>query len=87
MSTTFRRIETFVQKLAKMASLSTEESHLAEDVVVGISKTGSCKVSDVARAKKTTGTLREIARPGFSTEDLTPRISTTFSVRSTSDGS
>ena len=63
MSTTFRRMKAFVQNLAKMASLSVEETLLAEDLVIGISKAGSCKVSDIARAKNKSGTLKEITRP------------------------
>ena len=63
MKTTFRRIRSFVQKLAKMGSLSGEESLLAKDLVVGISKTGSCKISNIARTKNMSGSLREIARP------------------------
>lgn len=62
MATTVRRIGTFVQKLAKIARLDTEETMLAKDVVVGISKKESCKVSDIARTLKEKGPLREIAR-------------------------
>jgi len=65
MSTTFRRIKTFVQKLAKIASLSDDETSLAVDVVAGISETGSCKVSEIARAKGGKGDLRDLARPFY----------------------
>ena len=51
MSNTVRQIGKFVQKLAKIATLGLFETRLAQDCVVGISKTGSCKVSDIARAK------------------------------------
>lgn len=63
MSITFRRISTFVQKLAKIAGLSNEESAFAVDVVTGISVTGSCKVSDIARATGREGSLRELTQP------------------------
>jgi hypothetical protein len=49
--------------LAKIAGLSNEESALAVDVVTGISATGSCKVSDIARAKGGEGSLRELTQP------------------------
>jgi hypothetical protein len=65
MSITFRRIRTFVQKLAKIAALSNEERALAVDVVAGISGTGSCKVSDIARAKGGEGPLRELTQPFY----------------------
>ncbi len=63
MSNTFRRIDKFVQKLAKNAALSNEETGLAVDVVAGICETGSCKVSEVARAKGGEGDLRELTQP------------------------
>lgn len=63
MGTTFRRIKKFVQNLAKSAFISTEETLIAEDAVSGISKSGSCKISEIARANGKTGSLREIAKP------------------------
>jgi len=65
MGTTLKRIGTFVQKLAKMAALSDEETGLVMDVVAGISETGSCKVSEIARAKGGEGDLRELTRPFY----------------------
>lgn len=65
MGTTFRRIGMFVQKLAKIATLSDEETGLTVDVVVGISETGSCKVSEIARAKGGEGDLRELTQPVY----------------------
>ena len=52
MGNTIRRIGNYVKKLAAIATLSNEEEGLAQDFVVGISKTGSCKISDIARATK-----------------------------------
>ena len=63
MGTTFRRIGTFVQKMAKIVSLPRDEARLAVDVVAGISETGSCKVSDIARAKGGDGDLRVLTQP------------------------
>ena len=65
MGITFRRIRTFVQKLAKIAALSNEECALAKDVITGISVTGSCKVSDIARVTGAAGTLRELTQPFY----------------------
>jgi hypothetical protein len=50
MATTIRRIEKSVQKIAKTAGISAEEAALAADVVVGISRTRSCHLSQIARA-------------------------------------
>jgi len=65
MSTTFRRIRTFVQNLAQIATLSDEETGLAVDVVAGISKTGSCKVSEIVRSKNGNKALREETQPVY----------------------
>jgi hypothetical protein len=65
MGTTVRRIRRFVQKLAKKASMNAEETTLAKDCVLGISKTGSCKVSDIARTLPGTTPLRETVRPFY----------------------
>ena len=65
MSTTFRRIGTFVQNLAQIATLSDEETGLAVDVVAGISKTGSCKVSEIVRSKNGKRPLREETQPVY----------------------
>ena len=50
MATTVRQIRSFVQKIAQNAGLDREETKLAADCIVGISRTGSCKVSDIVRA-------------------------------------
>jgi hypothetical protein len=63
MRNTVRQIKTFVQKIAQKAELNAEETALAQDSIVGISQTGSCKVSDIARAKNGTQTLRKETRP------------------------
>jgi len=66
MGTTIRRIEKYVKKLAAIATLSNEEEGLAQDCVVGISKTGSCIVSDIARATKGgCAPLNEDTRPFY----------------------
>ena len=65
MGTTVRRIRRFVQKLAEKASMNGDETTLAADCILGISKTGSCKVSDIARVKGGEGTLREITQPFY----------------------
>jgi hypothetical protein len=62
MSTTLRRIGSFVKKIAKIVSLPVEDSQLAEDVVNGISQTGSCHVSNIARAKGGEGDLRKLTQ-------------------------
>lgn len=63
MGTTVRQIRRCVQKTAKISALATEEAKLARDCVVGISKTGSCKVSDIARTLPGLKPLRETTRP------------------------
>lgn len=63
MATTVRRIRKFVQKIAKKSEMDSVETTLAEDCVVGICKTGSCKVSDIARTLPGNKPLREAARP------------------------
>lgn len=50
MATTIRRIEKSVQKIAKTAGIPAKEAELAADIVVGISRTGSCHLSQIARA-------------------------------------
>lgn len=64
MGTTVRRIHRFVQKMAENASLDSEETSLAKDCVVGISKTGSCRVSDIAR-RLPGQNLRKMVRPFY----------------------
>lgn len=63
MGSTFRRIGNFVQKIAKIAVLETDESKLARDCIVGISKTGSCKVSQIVRSKNGKKPLRDETQP------------------------
>jgi len=63
MGTTVRQIHRSVQKIAQNAGLDPEEARLARDCVVGICKTGSCKVSDIARTLPGSRPLRETARP------------------------
>lgn len=65
MGTTVRRIGIFVQKIAKIAVLDTAESILARDCIVGISKTGSCKVSEIVRSKNGKKPLREETQPVY----------------------
>jgi hypothetical protein len=50
MSSIIRQIRRSVQKIAKNSGLTSEEIKLAADCVVGICKSGSCKVSDIVRA-------------------------------------
>jgi hypothetical protein len=64
MGNTVRRIRRFVQKMAQNASLDSEETSLAKDCVVGISKTGSCRVSDIARTLPGQN-LRKMVRPFY----------------------
>ena len=52
MGTTVRQIRRYVQKIAKKAGLSPEETKLAVECVVGICKSGSCHVSEIVRALK-----------------------------------
>jgi hypothetical protein len=63
MGNTIRQVGSFVKKIAKYAGLDTAESKLAHDCITGISKTGSCKVSDIVRSKNGNKALREEARP------------------------
>jgi hypothetical protein len=62
MGTTVRRIRRFVPKLAEKASMNADEATLAADCILGISKTGSWKVSDIARTLPGTTSLREMVR-------------------------
>jgi hypothetical protein len=64
MRTTVRRMRRFVQKLAKKVSMTIEETTLAVDCILGICKTGSCKVSDIARVLPGKN-LREMTRPFY----------------------
>jgi hypothetical protein len=63
MSNTVRQIGKLVQKIAKTARIDPVESELARDCIVGISKTGSCKVSEIARFKNGKKCLREETQP------------------------
>jgi hypothetical protein len=65
MGTTVRRIRRFVQKMAKDTLMNDEETRLAMNCVLGISKTGSCKVSDIARTLPGKQPLREAVRPFY----------------------
>lgn len=58
-----RQMKTFVQKIARKAELNAEEAGLSQDCIIGISQTGSCQISDIARAKNGTQTLRKETRP------------------------
>lgn len=62
MRTIVRQIRRSVQKIAKKVGLSQEETTLATDVVVGISKSGSCHVSEIVRALKHRKPFREETR-------------------------
>ena len=62
MGTTVRQMRRYVQKIAKKAGLPQEEAKLAADCVVGISKSGSCHVSEIVRALKHTKPFREETR-------------------------
>jgi len=62
MSTTVRQLRRYVQKIAKKAGLSPEETKLAFDCVVGICKSGSCHVSEIVRALKHAKPFREETR-------------------------
>ncbi len=62
---TVRRIRRFVQKMAKDTLMNDEETQLAMNCVLGISKTGSCKVSDIARTLPGKQPLREAVRPFY----------------------
>jgi hypothetical protein len=63
MATTVRRIRKFVQKIAQKSGMNSAEARLAQDCVLGICKTGSCKVSDIARTLSSNKDLREVVRP------------------------
>ena len=65
MGYTFRQLGRFVKKIAKNAGLDAEESKLTQDCIAGISKTGSCVVSDIVRCKNGKGPLREETRPVY----------------------
>ena len=62
MATTIRQMRRCVQKIAKKAGLSSEETKLVIDCVTGICKSGSCKVSDIVRALKRRAPFREETR-------------------------
>lgn len=62
MGTTVRHLRRSVQKIAQKAGLSSDETTLAVDCVVGICKSGSCKVSDIVRALNHRLPFREEAR-------------------------
>ena len=64
MSSTVRRIRRFVQKMAQNASMDSGETTLATNCIIGISKTGSCKVSDIVRTLPGEN-LREMTRPFY----------------------
>lgn len=64
MATTVRQVRKYVQKIAKISGLSSEEFQLAADLIVGISKTGSCKISEIVRSLNHSLPFRAEAR-GF----------------------
>lgn len=80
MGTTIRQISKFVKKLAQIASLSEDEESLSRDCIVGISKTGSCKVSEIVRVTKGgDAPLREDTQPFY--EGLASKTSLLDSLR------
>jgi len=62
MASTIRQLRRYVQKIAKKTNLSSEETALATDCIIGICKSGSCKVSDIVRALKNRVPFREETR-------------------------
>jgi len=62
MATTVRQMRRYVQKIAKKAGLSSDETKLVTDCVVGICKSGSCKVSDIVRTLHSKVPFREETR-------------------------
>lgn len=49
MGITIRRLKRSVQKVARRAGLSVEDTTLAQDIVASIARNGTCHLSDVAR--------------------------------------
>jgi hypothetical protein len=45
MGATIRRLQRFVQKAAKAAGLSSKDTRLAQQVIVTMARTGSCRGS------------------------------------------
>ena len=62
MATTIRQLRRYVQKIAKKAGLGPDETKLAADCIVGICRSGSCKVSDIVRALNHREPFREETR-------------------------
>ena len=62
MATTIRQMRRYVQKIAKKAGLSSDETKLVTDCVVGICRSGSCKVSDIVRTLHSKVPFREETR-------------------------
>ena len=62
MATTVRQLRRYVQKIAKKAGMSPDETKIVTDCVVGICKSGSCKVSDIVRALRRKIPFREETR-------------------------
>lgn len=62
MRTTVRQMRRYVQKIAKIARLDPIETHLAGNCILGISKSGSCKVSDIVRALNGKGLFHKETR-------------------------
>ena len=62
MATTIRQIRRCVQKIAKKAELTSEETKLATDCITGICQSGSCKVSDIVRTLKSRMPFRQETR-------------------------
>ena len=65
MATTVRQIHRSVQKIAQNAGLDPVEARLTRDCVAGISKTGSCKVSEIVRSRNGNGALRKETQPVY----------------------
>lgn len=62
MGSTIRRISKSVHKIASRAGLGSEQAELATDVVAGISKSGSCHLSEIGRALNDSSELIQIER-------------------------
>lgn len=75
---TLRRLQQFVKKIASTAGMTAPEAQLADDIVVGISKTGSCHLSQIGRALKEDRPLidterrlsEELSKPDSGLDDM-----------------
>lgn len=62
MAITVRQMRRYVQKIAKKAGMSPDETKIIADCIIGICKSGSCKVSDIVRALRNSIPFREETR-------------------------